>query len=113
MMKHRQLILNVAAGHANFRSGAGPFSPQTARCATKREIGRPKTTTGFRCSMGKNSKKRGIQALRGPNMPRQMIDYIGVIWKFRYAAEQRNFGGRTEELNGLTAELQRKLSVRK
>jgi hypothetical protein len=66
---------------------------------------------GFRCLTGKNSKKCGIQALCGPNMPLQMIDYIGLIWKFRYAAEQRNFGARTEELNGLTAELQRKLSV--
>jgi hypothetical protein len=46
-------------------------------------------------------------------MTLQIVDSIEVNAKFRYAAEQRNFGGRTEELNGLTAELQRKLSVHK
>jgi hypothetical protein len=32
-----QLILNVAAGHANFQDEAGMFSPQTACWATNRD----------------------------------------------------------------------------
>jgi hypothetical protein len=46
-------------------------------------------------------------------MALQMVDPIGVNAKFRYAAEQRNFGGLSAELNGLTAELQRNLPVHK
>src|SRR5262249_10157102 len=32
--EHPQLILKLAAGHANFRDEAGMFSPETACCAT-------------------------------------------------------------------------------
>jgi hypothetical protein len=54
-----------------------------------------------------------IQALRGPKATLQVFDSIWFRPEFRYAAEQRNFFGLTGELNGLTAELQRKLSVHK
>jgi len=43
----------------------------------------------------------------------QVIDSVSVFAKFRYDKEQRNFGGLSGELNGLTAELQRNLSVRR
>ena len=63
----------------------------------------------FPCSTGKNSKKCRIQGLWGLNTTLQIVDIIGVNAKFRCTAEQRNFGGRSGELNGLTAELQRNL----
>ena len=53
-----------------------------------------------------------IQALRRPNATLQVVDAICVRREFRYAAEQRNLGGRSGELNSPTAELQRNLSVR-
>jgi hypothetical protein len=69
----------------------------------------PKTTTGFPCSQGKNSKKPLFRPLAGQKSTLQAADFIGTLAKFRYAAEQRNFEGRSGELFGLTAELQRNL----
>jgi hypothetical protein len=40
-----------------------------------------------------------------------VIDFMVPNEKFRYAAEQRIFCGRSGELNSLTAEVQRNLSV--
>jgi hypothetical protein len=56
---------------------------------------------------GKKQQKQLISALRRPKATLQVIDLIGVCAKFRYGKEQRNFGSLTEEINGLTAELQR------
>jgi|SRR6516165_6086818 hypothetical protein len=109
--EHRQLILNMAAGHANFREEAGMFSPQTRMLRYKEGDRASEDIGGYPCSTGKNSKKCRIQALRGLNTTSQMVDPIGVNAKFRYAAEQRDFFGRTAELNGRAAELQRNLSV--
>jgi hypothetical protein len=72
----------------------------------------PKTTTGFPLFDGKKQQKTLFQALCRPNATLQVIDYIGIQGEFRYAAEQRNFGGLTEEINGRTAEVQWNLSVR-
>jgi hypothetical protein len=56
--------------------------------------------------------RRLIQALLRPNATLQVVDAICVRREFRYAAEQRNLGGRSGDLNSPTAELQRNLSVR-
>src|SRR5215469_4992928 len=58
----------------------------------------PKTTTGFRCFTGKNSKKPLFRPSTDQNTTLQVADSIRVRRKFRYAAEQRNFGGLTGEL---------------
>src|SRR5215472_13738075 len=65
----------------------------------------------FPCSTGKNSKIRLFRPSTDQNTMLQVADSIRVRRKFRYAAEQRNFGGLSGELNGRTAELQRNLSV--
>jgi hypothetical protein len=62
---------------------------------------------------GEKQQKQLIPALRRPNATLQVIDSIRVREKFRYAAKQRKFGGRSGELNGRTAEPQRNLSVRR
>src|SRR5215469_9857667 len=61
----------------------------------------------FPCSMGKNSKIRLFRPSTDQNTMLQVADSIRVRRKFRYAAEQRNFGGLSGELNGRTEELQR------
>ena len=72
----------------------------------------PKTTTGFRCLTGKNSKKPLFRPSTDQNTTLQVADSIRFRHKFRYGAEQRNFGGLSGELNDRTAELQRNFSVR-
>jgi hypothetical protein len=49
---------------------------------------------------GEKQQKPLIPALRRSNVAFQVVDFIGVRREFRYAAEQRNFGGRSGELNG-------------
>jgi hypothetical protein len=60
---------------------------------------------------GEKQQKTPVQALRRPKWTLQVIDSIRVPAKFRYAAKQRNFAGRSGELFGPTAELQRNLFV--
>jgi hypothetical protein len=55
--------------------------------------------------MGKNSKTAPVPAPRGRNTALEVIDSILVLPEFRYAGEQRNFSGRSGELNGLSAEI--------
>jgi hypothetical protein len=65
----------------------------------------------FPCSTGKNSKKRLFRPFTGRKFTLEAIDSIRFLAKFRYAAKQRNFAGRSGELFGPTAELQRNLFV--
>jgi hypothetical protein len=60
---------------------------------------------------GKKQQKPLFPALLRPNSALQVIDSIWVRREFRYATEQPNFGGRTGEINGRTAELQRNLQM--
>jgi hypothetical protein len=48
----------------------------------------------------KKQQKTPVPALRSPNYTVQVIDSMGLEREFRYAAEQRNFRGRSGELNG-------------
>jgi hypothetical protein len=54
-------------------------------------------------------KKTPGPARRRQDSALQVVDSTGVRREFRYAAEQRKFGGRPGELNDLTDELQRNL----
>jgi hypothetical protein len=56
-------------------------------------------------------QKTPVQARRRRNPALQVVDSAWIIREFRYGAEQRKFGGRSGELNGLTDELQGNLFV--
>jgi hypothetical protein len=72
----------------------------------------PVSTTAFSWSTAKNRKSRRFSPFAVQGRPRKVLIFICVNTIFPYAAEQRHFSGRTEEINGRTAELQRNLSVR-
>jgi hypothetical protein len=56
---------------------------------------------------GERQQKTPVPTLRRLNATLQVIDSICSRREFRYAVKQRKFGGRSEELFGRTAELQR------
>ena len=58
-------------------------------------------------------QKTPVQARRRPNPALQVVDSAWIRGEFRYGAEQRKFGGLSEELDDLTDELQRNLFVRR
>jgi hypothetical protein len=58
-------------------------------------------------------QKTPVQARLRWNPTLQVVDSAWIRREFRYGAEQRKFGGRSGELDGLTAELQRNLFVRR